>query len=684
MDPPGQYGVCLPGVAPLLESIHRGHDIAVGDWNGDSRADVLFGSVFGGQWKENSSGQETTGSVSLHVAESTTGQWGGPYDDLDAQVLIFSEEIGDNFGWAVEFIGDLDCDGHEDFVVGAPRGPLVDPPIGDDFFTYTGSVYVFLAKHLDPDLAYADECATTANPVPGGHYVSQVASLRILPWNSAPDAPGPPGSGDFAELGSAFGFTLCNVGDIDGDGYPDLAVGAPGPEERDKNFDPDPNSFSGRVYLLSGKKIADAANFQEDSATSCTDPPDVAPSVSPVPQIGAELLLVPRWDLDDGLGLHPGSRFGYAISGKCDVDGDGHTDFAVGDPHHLYRGIGVFLEPRSTECFGTGSVRVFHGWDGSDPLLTAGQVPTSIQIDGISFFDETMFPPPSPTDPFINESFVSYSYGEGFGLSVATAPQGTSGPQTSWEVAVGSPLFSFQNMDEDGHPLFSIQDIDAHPVAEYFMYGPEFFEPDLGAIAGRLSCWVFGTQAQSTATMTYSHRGSYERGELGWNVDAAGDLDGNGSQDLAVCSKGVSIGSIGEGRCDAPVFQSSVDLSPCNVFAPPRGDFPPGPLDNDAGGVVCGLLEVLDGQTFSAIRRIAGEDDKDSTGWAYKSMPDLDGDGKPEMLFSSPRWPGKGGLAWQSTQGSTSIYVQPFKELDESGRIYLWRSSHPFDPPSSN
>ena len=98
-----------------------------------------------------------------------------------------------------------------------------------------------------------------------------------------------------------------------------------------------------------------------------------------------------------------------------------------------------------------------------------------------------------------------------------------------------------------------------------------------------------------------------------------------------------------------------------------------GPIDPDAGGPACGLLEIYDGASLIMLRRVAGEDPKDSVGWSYRAMPDLDGDGLHEMLMASPRWPGNNGLKWPQPN---STYF-PHRELDEAGRTYLYLSSSP-------
>ncbi|XP_077060636.1 integrin alpha-7 isoform X1 [Siphateles boraxobius] len=161
--------------------------------------------------------------------------------------ILWGEELASSFGYSVA-TADLNSDGWTDLVIGAPNFFDRKAEIG-------GAVYVFLN--------------------PAGHW----EKARPIRLNGTYD--------------SMFGIAVGSTGDLDRDGYEDIAVGAP--------FDGD-----GKVFIYRGS-----------SSGIDTKPSQV---------------------LD---GLNAGvKRLGYSISGGLDVDGNFYPDLAVGslsDQIVLYR-----------------------------------------------------------------------------------------------------------------------------------------------------------------------------------------------------------------------------------------------------------------------------------------------------------------------------------------------------------
>uniref|UniRef100_A0A671YM01 Integrin subunit alpha 7 n=1 Tax=Sparus aurata TaxID=8175 RepID=A0A671YM01_SPAAU len=157
---------------------------------------------------------------------------------LVPQHIFWGEELASSFGYSVATT-DLNRDGWTDLIVGAPNFFDRKAEIG-------GAVYVYL------------------NPF--GHWDDQARPIRL---NGTYD--------------SMFGMTVSNIGDLDQDGYGDIAVGAP--------FDGD-----GKVFIYRGS----------DSGIE-TKP--------------AQVLDGRDFDV---------RRFGYSISGGLDIDNNQYPDLAVG------------------------------------------------------------------------------------------------------------------------------------------------------------------------------------------------------------------------------------------------------------------------------------------------------------------------------------------------------------------
>jgi hypothetical protein len=113
-------------------------------------------------------------------------------------------------GSSLASVGDVDGDGLDDFVIGEPRGPGAAG-------TAAGAVYLVFGAHSWPAPGAADDAARRAVRLEGA------------------------GAGDRA------GTAVAGAGDLDGDGYDDFLVGAPGVDR----VRPDATD-AGAVYVVYG------------------------------------------------------------------------------------------------------------------------------------------------------------------------------------------------------------------------------------------------------------------------------------------------------------------------------------------------------------------------------------------------------------------------------------------------
>ena len=166
-------------------------------------------------------------------------------------------DAGDHFGSSMAAPGDLDGDGVPDLVVGADRDD--DGGFGDE-----GAVYVLFLEE-DGTVRAHQKISNFAGDFPGG-----------------------------LDTGEAFGFSATSLGDLDGDGVGDIAVGARG--------DDDGGNGRGAVWILFLEPDGTVRSHQKISDTQG----NFAGAMN---------------DLD---------LFGTSVASLGDIDGDGVGDLAVG------------------------------------------------------------------------------------------------------------------------------------------------------------------------------------------------------------------------------------------------------------------------------------------------------------------------------------------------------------------
>lgn len=224
-----------------------GYSVACnGDLNGDGLADMIIGAPAG-----NDKVPWMTGRIYI-VFGKTSADWGYYYRLDDACDVIYEGENNqDQAGLSVAYIGDVNHDGYDDFICGAP--------LSDQGAPNGGKVYLILGH---------------ANPWKKMNYLTNVAAA--FSYNR-----------EKAEAG----YSVAGIGDVNGDGTPDFAIGAFG---------------ASRVFILYGRpRITWGQNFDLDDA---------------------DLILRGRaFFFDDGLG--------WKVAGGGDLNGDGMPDVALSAIH---------------------------------------------------------------------------------------------------------------------------------------------------------------------------------------------------------------------------------------------------------------------------------------------------------------------------------------------------------------
>jgi hypothetical protein len=283
------------------EDAHFGHAIASGDIDGDGYDDLIVGAP-------DASPRGVDGAGLVHVfygtangIKSNISPAGVPTPEGGRYTVLSQAKLGTNsfrgeprggFGGAVA-TGDINGDGYDDLAIAAPHAD----PIG---VKDAGVVQVY----------YGSAEGIANNIIPAGRVLPDagVGTILVQPWVSKDTQRSYPGA--------FFGAALA-IGDINGDRFADLIIGAPGTDLRGIKD-------SGLVYIFYGSRDGISTN--------------ISPAGIPNPSHGPHDIIgqpVAGYDYRRGVA---GAKFGAALAIGL-VDGDDYADLIVGAPYSHVRGI---------------------------------------------------------------------------------------------------------------------------------------------------------------------------------------------------------------------------------------------------------------------------------------------------------------------------------------------------------
>jgi RHS repeat-associated protein len=501
------------------------------------------------------------------------------FDDTDAAYPVTVDPLATNaswtgevnreaaaFGWSVAGAGDINGDGFDDVVVGAPFFDLDGPA--------SGSLFYFLGS-------------------PTG-----LSTDPALPLNTS-------GLG----VGTLAGFSVASAGDFNGDGFDDVIV-----------------SWVGRPLAIIYYGSLDGLSESGDTRTVLIP--------SPIQPTG----------------------FAHSIAGAGDINQDGYDDVVIGAPFF------DCVSPPLEDC---GKVHVYYGepaaglivntngdwsYEGTSAGAQLGWTVAGGDVGSTSHSDLIVSAPGSDTGPIDGEVLVFLGSASGpssspdrtlgslapkpdlFLCSVSTVAckvdldcrppavggscPGCSDTETCDNAArvnfSGHPAretFRDLAMLSGGTLVAATGDVNGDGIEDWAVGSP--YE---GGDAGRVDVY-FGTTDPVLPTMPAWSTSGTSPELLGWSVAGAGDTNGDGFDELLIGSPGLDNGATGEGG--VAVHPGSID----------------GPTDEP--------IWTAEGNQFYA-----------AFGYSLDSAGDVNGDGLADVIVGAVN-----GNRGQALEGIVSVFL---------------------------
>ncbi|MCU0436384.1 MAG: FG-GAP-like repeat-containing protein [Raineya sp.] len=535
-----------------------------GDVNGDGFSDVIVGAIIF------DNGETDEGRAYIHHGSATglsiTPNW-----------VAESNQIVGNFGWSVASAGDVNGDGFSDVIVGVP------------FFTngqtYEGGAHV---------------------------YHGSTIGLSITPnWTAESN-----------QIWAQFGISVSSAGDVNGDGFSDVVVGA----NRFDNGEVD----EGRAYVYHGSAagLSTTSSWQVESNQANAEMGIYVSNVGDVNGDGFSDVAIGAWWFDNGevdegrVYVYHGSitglsttpnwqvesnqanaNLGVSIASAGDVNGDGFSDVIVGawgfdagetdegrvwlylgSPNTLSSVVNWMIESNQTNAFlgiSVSSAGDVNGDGFSDVIVGAYGFDAGQTNEGRAYVYHGSAAGLSTTPNWTAESNQANAF---FGISVSSAGD-VNGDGFS-DVIVGAHFYDNGQIDEGqvyvyhgsatGLSTTPNWTRDSNQAGAQFGYcvstagdvnGDGFSDVLIGAYrydAGEadegITALYYGSATGLSTFADWIVEGNQAGAFFGFCVATAGDVNGDGFSDVAIGAYSFDAGEANEGR-GFVYYGSSIGLS---------------------------------------------------------------------------------------------------------------------------
>jgi hypothetical protein len=460
-----------------------------GDVNGDGYDDVIVGA----DWYDSTETNEGRAFVYYGSPDgsSSWAHWSGEGDQASA-----------HFGYAVRSAGDVNGDGYSDVIVSAPYY--------DNGETDEGRAYVYHGSATglsttadwsaegDQESARFGASVGTAGDVDKDGYSDVIVSAppydngetnegRVFVYHGS--ATGLSTTADWTAEGNQdhawFGISVATAGDVNGDGYSDVVVGAYYYDNGETN--------EGRAYVYHGS----------ESGLSAT----------------------PDWSAESN---QAGACFGVSVGTAADVNGDGYSDVVVGACHYhngeMYEGRAYVYHGSET---GLSPAADWTAESDQDFAYLGYSVGTAGDVNGDGYSDVIVGAP--DYDHGETDEGRAYVYhGSATGLS-STADWTAESDQDY--AHFGDPVATAGDVNGDGYS-------DVTVGAQYYDNG----ETDEGH-----AFLYHGSATGLSTTADWTAESDQDSAHLGYAVETAGDVNGDGYSDIIVGAHYYDNGETDEG-----------------------------------------------------------------------------------------------------------------------------------------
>ncbi len=489
-----------------------------------------------------------------------------PLSAASASWFAESNLANSNFGTSVSTAGDVNGDGYSDVIVGAPYFDNGQPNEGRVFVYYgsaTGlSDSVNWTADSNQETAHFGYSVSTAGDVNNDGYSDVIVGAKaydngqinegrafVFHGSASGLSDIPNWTAESDQANALFGYSVSTAGDVNGDGYSDVIIGAP--------YDKTGQSIIGRAYVYHGSStgLSISNNW---TAESIMQNAEFGFSVSTAGDVNGDgfsdvivgspsfhggqaregkvfvyygsnagLSLTTSWSIERDQAY---TEFGISVSSAGDVNGDGYSDVIIGQ--HKYINIHSFIVGRVIVYYGSGSGLTSVNWTFDQTYsLVDGYLGNSVScagdVDGDGYSDILV---------------GAYKYREstngGAAYVFKGAPNGL--PSTYIWVTHGN-----QANAQYGYSVSGAGDVNGDGYSDVII-GSNYYD-NVQTNEGR--AFVYNGSADDLSTsVNYVKDINQDSAHFGYSVATAGDINGDGYGDVIVGAPFYDNGETGEGK----------------------------------------------------------------------------------------------------------------------------------------